>query len=137
MSRSFRFAPPEPRSDALTRPRLLRVLLGRWEHRVTVVVGGPGFGKTTLLAHALAENRLTPQGEDVWVGLDPGDADGDALGLAVARALGPSAVPGPAVAAAQLVWQRSPRQICVVLDDVHALPAGSAGAAWLASFVEV
>jgi hypothetical protein len=26
-----------------------------------------------LLAHALAENRLTPQGEDVWAGLDPAD----------------------------------------------------------------
>ena len=63
MPRSFRFEPPEPRSGTLTRPRLLRTLLGRWEHRVTVIVGGPGLGKTTLLGQALAENRMAPRGE--------------------------------------------------------------------------
>ena len=65
MPRSFRFEPPKPRPGSLTRPRLLRALLGRWEHRVTSVVGGPGMGKTTLLAQAVAENRLAPRGEDV------------------------------------------------------------------------
>ena len=79
MTRSFRFEPPEPRSGSLTRPRLLRALLGRWEQRVTVMVGGPGLGKTTLLAQAVAENRLAPRGEDVWLGLAPGDADGEML----------------------------------------------------------
>jgi ATP/maltotriose-dependent transcriptional regulator MalT/DNA-binding SARP family transcriptional activator len=150
------------------------VLLGRWEHRVTVVVGGPGFGKTTLVSQALAENRLTPRGEDVWIGLDPVDADDRSLAAAVSRALalddntaepaatgtttgtsnrtgtgtasasttsaGAGAEPTAtetALAAAQLVWQRSPRQVCVILDDVHLLAAGSAGAAWLAAFVDV
>jgi len=54
MPRSFRFDPPESRSDLLIRPRLLRALLGRWEHRVTLVVGGAGLGKTTLLVQAVA-----------------------------------------------------------------------------------
>ena len=72
MPRSFRFEPPEPRPGSLTRPRLLRALLGRWEHRVTSVVGGPGMGKTTLLAQAVAENRLAPPGVDVWIGLEEG-----------------------------------------------------------------
>jgi DNA-binding SARP family transcriptional activator len=35
------------------------------------------------------------------------------------------------------VWQRSPRQVCLVFDDVHLLPGGSEGAAWLAALIEV
>lgn len=87
MTRSFRFEPPTPRPGSLTRPRLLRALLGRWEHRVTTVVGGPGLGKTTLLAQAVAENLLAPRGEDVWIGLGRDDADGDALARDVMAAV--------------------------------------------------
>lgn len=97
MSRSFRFDPPEPRSDLLIRPRLLRALLGRWEHRVTLVVGGAGLGKTTLLVQAVAENRLASRGTDVWLGLEPGDVDADRLALGVATAL---EVPATAAASA-------------------------------------
>ena len=87
MSRSFRFDPPEARSDLLIRPRLLRELTGRWQHRVTAVTGGPGLGKTTLLAQAIAENRLAPRGGDVWLGVEPADADGDTLARDLAAAL--------------------------------------------------
>jgi DNA-binding SARP family transcriptional activator len=148
MRRSFRFTAPEPRRDALIRPRLLRSLLGRWEHRVTVVTGGAGFGKTTLLAQSVAENRLTPRGEDVWIGVEPSDALGDALGEAAAHALAAgaaldtgdtgSALALPdALAVARMVWQRSPRQVCLMLDDVHLLPCESAGAGWLGSLIDV
>jgi DNA-binding SARP family transcriptional activator len=148
MRRSFRFTAPDPRRDALIRPRLLRSLLGRWEHRVTVVTGGAGFGKTTLLAQSVAENRLTPRGEDVWIGVEPSDALGDALGEAAAHALAAgaaldtgdtgSALALPdALAVARMVWQRSPRQVCLVLDDVHLLPCESAGAEWLGSLIDV
>src|SRR6266545_2953964 len=87
MSRSFRFVPPPPRADLLTRPRLLRSLVGRWSHRVTSLTGGPGLGKTTLLAQAIAENRLAPRGEDLWIGLDAHDADSDRLSRVIAAAL--------------------------------------------------
>ena len=87
MSRSFRFDPPEVRPDLLTRPRLLRSLTGRWQHRVTSVTGGPGLGKTTLLAQAIAENKLAPRGTDVWVGIERQDADADRLARVVAAAL--------------------------------------------------
>ncbi|HEY8545345.1 MAG TPA: BTAD domain-containing putative transcriptional regulator [Acidimicrobiales bacterium] len=178
--RSFRFDPPEPRQKQLTRPRLLGPLLARWDHRVTLLVGGPGLGKTTLLAQAVRENRLAPRGDDVWVGVEPHDADGAGLALAVWAALaadddpanpvdpadladragagrgngrgngsrhgGPSGPGGLAgsedrgeaptpTRVAEAVWQRSPQQVCVVLDDVHRLPPGSAGADWLARFV--
>ena len=147
MPRSFRFEPPEPRSGSLTRPRLLRALLGRWEQRVTVMVGGPGLGKTTLLAQAVAENRLAPRGEDVWLGLAPGDADGEMLArdlmAAVASPAGtgddPVAArpdpPGPA-AVADAVWRRSPAAVCLVIDDAHCLTTGSPGARWLAALVD-
>jgi DNA-binding SARP family transcriptional activator/ATP/maltotriose-dependent transcriptional regulator MalT len=150
MPRSFRFEPPEPRPGSLTRPRLLRALLGRWEQRVTVVVGGPGLGKTTLLAQAVAENRLAPRGEDVWLGLASGDAEGDMLARdllaavaspAGAGAAGSDAVadrpdpPGPA-AVADGVWRRSPAAVCLVIDDAHWLSAGSPGANWLAALVD-
>jgi LuxR family transcriptional regulator, maltose regulon positive regulatory protein len=151
MPRSFRFAPPEPRPGSLTRPRLLRALLARWEHRVTTVIGGPGLGKTTLLAQAVAENRLAPRGDDVWIGLDPGDADGTALARDTLASLGAGpagggprsdAAPGgepdepDATTVADAVWRRSPTAICLVFDDVHVLEPGSGGARWLAALVE-
>src|SRR5262245_14909729 len=136
MSRSFRFVPPEPRPDSLTRPRLLRSLLGRWQHRVTAVTGGPGLGKTTLLAQAIAENRMAPRGDDVWIGLEEHDADVDRLARVVAtavdgggrdgegqgqgqgRAAHDRAVLDPGVVA-DAVWRRAPTEACIVLDDVH------------------
>jgi DNA-binding SARP family transcriptional activator len=149
MYRSFRFVPPEPRLDSLTRPRLLRSLLGRWQHRVTALTGGPGLGKTTLLAQAIAENRLAPRGEDVWIGVEDADADADRLARVIAAAVAgrgdedprrgngsrDTATPEPSAIAAA-VWHRAPTEACIVLDDVHLLPAGSTGAAWLADLVE-
>jgi DNA-binding SARP family transcriptional activator len=149
MPRSFRFEPPEPRPGSLTRPRLLRALLGRWEHRVTSVVGGPGLGKTTLLAQAVAENRLAPHGEDVWIGLEQGDADGvvlarDVMAAVDASGTGRGAGTVPDVtddaprpeAVADAVWRRAPTALCLVVDDVHWLGPGSPGATWLTALVD-
>lgn len=117
---------------------MIRALLGRWQHRATELVGGAGFGKTTLLRQALAENRLAPQGEDIWIGVKPQDADGDSLAQTVATALGRAAnEPGEPAAVADLVWRRSLGEVCLVFDDVQCLSAGSAGAAWLTRFVDV
>jgi LuxR family maltose regulon positive regulatory protein len=149
MPRSFRFEPPEPRPGSLTRPRLLRALLGRWEHRVTSVVGGPGLGKTTLLAQAVAENRLAPRGEDVWIGLEEGDANGLVLARDVMAAVSAGSadraagmVPGtrdeapdPATVA-DAVWRRAPTAVCLVVDDVHWLAPGSWAATWLSALVD-
>jgi DNA-binding SARP family transcriptional activator/RecA/RadA recombinase len=149
MPRSFRFEPPEPRSGSLTRPRLLGALVGRWEHRVTSVVGGAGMGKTTLLAQAVAENRLAPRGEDVWIGLEPGDADGVSLARDVMAAVSTEegdravgAAPGAAdeppdpATVADAVWRRAPTELCLIVDDVHLLPPGSPGVIWLIALVE-
>ena len=162
MPRSFRFEPPEPRPGTLIRPRLLRALLRRWDHRVTAVVGGPGLGKTTLMAQAIAENRLAPRGDDIWLGVEPADADGDTLARDVAAALarrssiaapgadstapstrGPSSRAAEdaepdldAGAVADAMWRRAPTPVCLVFDDVHAVPSASPGAAWLAALAD-
>src|SRR5687768_8637174 len=143
MSRSFRLAPPEPRPDALPRPRLMRLMVGRWDHPVTTLVGGPGLGKTTVLVQAMVENALTRRGNDVWVGLEAYDVEPERLSRDVAAALaGPGApvleAAGPLEpeTIAEALWQRSPVKTCLVFDDVHRLAAGSPGAAWLAGLVE-
>ena len=133
MPRSFRLLPPEPSPMLLPRPRLVEALQGRWERRVTAVVGGAGLGKTTVLAQAVADNALAPRGQDLWLGLEPHDADAARLAATVGSAL-PGEVDGPD-AVAEALWQLAPTQVCLVFDDVHCLPAGSSGATWLAELI--
>ncbi len=137
MPRAFRFAPPVVPPTTVTRPRLLRVLLGRWEHRLTLVQGGPGLGKTTLLGQALAENELSPRGLDVWIGLEPADASAESLGRALLDGLGAkhSGDPTPE-AVAEAVFARAPTPVCFVLDDAHEVPSGSGGATFLARVLD-
>src|SRR6516225_3283220 len=51
----------------ILRLRLVRLLEGRWDRPVTLLVAGPGFGKTTVLAQAVRANQVAPRGIDVWV----------------------------------------------------------------------
>ena len=142
MPRSFRLLPPQPSPGLLARPRLMRALLGRWEYRVTALVGGAGLGKTTVLAQAVAENQLAPRGVDLWVGLEAADTDAGRLSRTVASVLDAEPDPTdatqplrPATVAAAL-WQLAPEEVCVIFDDVHLLPDDSSGAAWLAELIE-
>jgi ATP/maltotriose-dependent transcriptional regulator MalT/DNA-binding SARP family transcriptional activator len=149
--RPFRSRPPDPGASALLRQRLVTALLDRFERRLITIVAPAGFGKTTLLAQAVGENILLPQGTDVWLSCEPADADGTSLLAGIAAALGtavadpgaPAAGPDPAgpddgpahrrsldrIVAA--VWSRSPVRVALVFDDVHEIPAGSPGAAVL------
>ena len=58
----FRVRPPELPEGLVVRDRLLDQLRQRFDRRLTVVRAGPGFGKTTLLAHVVIENVSTPSG---------------------------------------------------------------------------
>jgi len=71
---TWRGAPPTAARPQIHRDRLLGQLRGRFERRLTLVVAGPGFGKTSLLAQAAAEDRLAPLGSDVWLSAVPADA---------------------------------------------------------------
>jgi ATP/maltotriose-dependent transcriptional regulator MalT len=109
----FRLSPPEPNRALVLRPRLLEVLGGRFERRLTVLVGGAGFGKTSLLVQALDQNGLDPQGQDVWLGCTSGDGSAPALSAGLLAALGASVE----VAAGDRAAARS--VIAAVIDDLR------------------
>src|SRR5262245_53310806 len=63
--------PPSPGPFHLSRPRLHERLAAALEGRATVVVAGPGYGKTALVAKFLQELK----GDAVWYSLDAADRD--------------------------------------------------------------
>jgi LuxR family transcriptional regulator, maltose regulon positive regulatory protein len=136
MARPFRYWPPEPRSDMLLRPRVQAVLAGRFDRRVTVVRAGAGFGKTTSIAQAFAENSLAPLGIDCWLACEPADAGAPALAQALAVVFGLSASHADLSASndeldefigavSEAIGARSPSQVCLSLDDVQFLSGGT------------
>ncbi|HEX6423923.1 MAG TPA: BTAD domain-containing putative transcriptional regulator [Acidimicrobiales bacterium] len=130
----------------MRRSGLLRRLQGRWDRPVTVVVAGAGFGKSALLTQAMDENALAPRGDDCWLGCGTGDDEPRRLAGGLATALGsdPSRLlDGAGDDAARLaaalgheVWSRSPRQLCLMLDDVHEIASGSGSAHLLDALVD-
>lgn len=119
----FRFEPPRSPAWTLVRPRLVTTLAERFEARVVTVTGGGGYGKSTLLAHAIAENVLSPSGRDAWLRVIEHDHDPDHLLSGVFRALtDPSAEPPSAVTIDDVLdaaWALAPERVAILLDDVH------------------
>ncbi len=130
----------------VSRPRLLDTLAARFEHRVVAIVAGPGFGKTTALTQA-----LNAGGRDIdhWLGCEPGDARASQLaeGLLRAIGLGADGMPAPSVETeddmravvetiAGAVWSEQPRQVALVLDDVHEIPDDSLSATLLQTLLD-
>ena len=68
---AVKLLPPEIGSLHLTRPRLMDRLATALERRATIVMAGPGYGKTALLARFLKESGET----SIWYSLDPYDRD--------------------------------------------------------------
>ena len=144
---------PSPAGTLLTRPfglpcaldveiprlRLVQRLEGRWDRPVTLLVAGPGFGKTTILAQAVRAHQVAPRGIDVWVSCEAGYEDPVRFAAALldamsggGRARGPRlrATTGPRDVVDALI-RRAPLEVCLLLDDVHEIPPGSPGAALL------
>jgi DNA-binding SARP family transcriptional activator len=121
----------------LPRLRLVRLLEGRWDRPVTLLVAGPGFGKTTVLAQAVRAHQVAPRGIDVWVSCEAAYEDPVRLATALldamsdgGRAPGLRATTGPRDVIDALI-RRAPLEVCLLLDDVHEIPPGSPGAALL------
>lgn len=63
--------PPEPGPFHLARPRLHERLMAGLEGRATIVIAGPGYGKTSLVARFVQDLDA----DSVWYSLDIADRD--------------------------------------------------------------
>jgi DNA-binding SARP family transcriptional activator len=123
---------PRPLDVEIPRPRLVERLALRWDHPVTLVDAGPGFGKTTVLAQAVRAHSLAPRGIEAWVSCTALHGDPAALVAAVLDALPDR--PGARTVLDALI-RLAPIEVCLLFDDVHAIPAGSPGAALLRELI--
>lgn len=127
----FRSRPPAPPSHAIRRLRLLEVMSTRFDRPLTVIVGGGGHGKTTLLAQSMAENAFESRGSDVWLCCNEGDRSPDHFLAGLSATItgegqgdGEATMPGPASSlddVVDLLVLRSPESVGVIIDDVHLL----------------
>src|SRR5262245_22743740 len=101
---------------------------------MVTVVAGPGFGKTALLVSAMESVSRRPGDRDVWLSCEPADADAGVLLTGLGAALGVDRCRS-LDAVVRAVWQAAPNRVCLVLDDVHEIPADSDGAALLERIV--
>jgi hypothetical protein len=137
---------PRPLDVEVPRLRLVQRLAQRWDRSVTLVVAGPGFGKTTVLAQAVRAQLAAPRGIDAWLSCEAAHEDpvrfahallgAVSTGHGVERSRLPvrRAAPGAReVIEAVIGW--APLEVCLLLDDVHEIPAGSPGAALLREIV--
>jgi LuxR family maltose regulon positive regulatory protein len=127
---------PVPRATAVLRPRLVTRLLTGVRTRLTLIAAPAGFGKSTLLAQALATADSENQ-QIAWVALDAGDNDParfwsylytaleraspglGAASLAVLRAA-PATIE-PALAELLNALAEHAADIVLMLDDYHVI----------------
>jgi DNA-binding SARP family transcriptional activator len=127
----FRSRPPAPPAHAIRRLRLLDIMSTRFDRPLTVIVGGGGHGKTTLLAQSMAENAFDPRGSDVWLCCNDRDRSPEHFLAGLSATIGndpdgatATALTGPAASlddVVDLLVLRSPESVGVIIDDVHVL----------------
>jgi LuxR family transcriptional regulator, maltose regulon positive regulatory protein len=128
--------PPPALPTELVRSRLLDDVNRRFQVPLTVIVAGAGFGKSTLLAQAIRANQADPRGLDTWLSCEPADCDAAHLASAVVTALGQASDRGePIERILEAVGRLAPIDVCIVIDDVHEVPAQSTAAQLLAELV--
>jgi DNA-binding SARP family transcriptional activator len=137
---SFRHGAPRPRAEWIDRPRLIERLARRFEVRALLIVAPAGYGKTTILTQAIEAARPDESRHDVWVQCAVGDAHAPALTEAILLAAGLGRPNGPlddARTIADALMRFAPRQVCLILDDVHVMAPGSGGLGLLDQLLEV
>ncbi len=106
----------------MRRPRLVRELAGRFDRRLTVVVAGAGYGKTTLLSQSVDENRMDPDGIDAWLLAGERDRTPGHLLAGLSGSLSGDLTAADRVEdLCDLVLLRAPESVCIVIDDAHVL----------------
>jgi LuxR family transcriptional regulator, maltose regulon positive regulatory protein len=111
--------PPEPRTDYVSRPRLLARIANPKRGRVTVVTAPAGYGKTTLLADWCARQKT----RIAWVALEPSENDPALFWQYVAAALGVEVARGERPTATGIVnaLAQGSQYVTLVLDDLHVI----------------
>jgi ATP/maltotriose-dependent transcriptional regulator MalT/DNA-binding SARP family transcriptional activator len=135
-----KLVPPKVPASYIRRPALERTLDGAIDHRLTAVIAGAGFGKSTHVAHRALANGWA------WYTVDRGDASLRAIGNGLAAALqrrvsrfqepvAPGGAGGDdraaadalASALAQALEDELSGELVLVVDDVHELGQESPG----------
>ena len=109
----------------LNRPRLLERFDLRFVARITTIQAGAGFGKTTLLDQALAQNQREPKGIDLLLQARPSHRFVEALSKELAHLVSAPSEAQVAEAVRDWIWQRAPEPVAIVIDDVHEIVDGS------------
>jgi DNA-binding SARP family transcriptional activator len=111
----------DPDRSLVRRRRLLDRLARRHERRITMVVAGAGFGKTTLIRQMLAD-AAPPTTHDTFVPIrQPAPDAAVLLGLLSQAIDGPESTAADLDRLVEVIWGRSPDHVVVVVDDVHRL----------------
>lgn len=110
------------RSSAIPRPRVAAMFAGASQRRVTLVIAGAGYGKTTAIAEVADQ---ADQEASRWVRLRPADAQAESLSARIAAALGERGQPEPsAIASAtgsddrRILAERRAAQLCELAEAV-------------------
>lgn len=111
---------PQPRGDAVTRPRLTQLLDRGRPARLTLVSAPAGFGKTTLLARGLAAAQ--GQRSVAWLSLEEADSEPARFWTYLVTAV-QRAVPGVGDGALALLATRQPALDTVLATLVNELSA--------------
>lgn len=121
--RPLRYEPPDLDVDLVARARLIPPLRGRFERLLTVVTAGAGFGKTTVLSQAVAENRIDRWGTDAWLQLQPADRQPRHLLAGIARAISGADRTEPTTVGQviDLLLGTAPTEVALILDDTAVL----------------
>lgn len=130
---SAKLVRPPLREPTLHRPRLYARLEDALRHRVTLITGDAGFGKSTLAAGWLAETHRPA----VWVRIDASDNDPGVFAAALLEGTRPFIPPGVYRSATRTLavvtdWAAVPPvvagvmdalgdELCIILDDYHLL----------------
>jgi DNA-binding SARP family transcriptional activator/ATP/maltotriose-dependent transcriptional regulator MalT len=120
----------------LARARLVNAMASRFDRRVTLLVAPAGYGKSTLVRQAIDDNILSPRGEDFWMPIATEHRSASVLVAALADRLGFVFEAGVDFDAARgietivgAVWSHAPRQVTLILDDLHLLAPDDASMA--------
>jgi LuxR family transcriptional regulator, maltose regulon positive regulatory protein len=112
----------EMRVALVARPRLVELMSARWQQRAVCVVGGPGFGKSVLVAQAIQENMLAPRGTDVLVTCSSSQCSAQWLLHRIAQLADVEICAGISLTVPWLLTEldeRWPHGVCIIIDDVH------------------